>query len=274
MLRKLWNASPASLLRSASYRIRHALKLTQSVPRWHRIERGPAGGMEMLLSNEWPDMKAGRFDAFLYDALNDRTFLNGSTIWDVGAHVGYHTLSFAKLVGDRGKVISFEPNPYNYARLLSNVTRNRLVAERITLERYALADQTTEMELQVSADVDGAMSSCTHLRTAEPPLNAEVYHEFSCVRVPVTTVDDLIAARSGIAPRLMKIDVEGAEHLVLSGAKKCLAAVRPTLMIEVHNITCMFEIMGILNEAEYRCRILNSEQTSKSRCFLMAVASN
>lgn len=43
---------------------------------------------------------------------------------DIGANVGYYTLLAAKLVGDKGKVFAFEPEPDNYALLVRNVELN------------------------------------------------------------------------------------------------------------------------------------------------------
>jgi FkbM family methyltransferase len=274
MLGKIWNASPASLARSISYRIRHALGMTQSLPRWRKIKSGPASGLQMLLSDAWADMETGRWDHSIHEALESIGGLEGATMWDVGAHVGYHTLGFARLVGAKGRVIAFEPNPFNHERFTLNVRRNQEISSRVTIEGFALSDQTSEMNLEVSADVDGSMSSCTHLEQAVTPLTSEVYRQFKSVRVPVTTVDAIISARPEAAPRLIKIDVEGAEHFVLMGAKQCLATVRPALIIEVHNITCMFEVMRILLAAQYRPRIIDHEENNTWRCFLMALPPN
>lgn len=271
MLDKIWNASPASLTRSISYRIRHALGMTQSLPRWRKIKSGPASGLEMLLSDAYADMETGTFDDFIYEALQRVGDFEGATFWDVGAHVGYHTIGFAQLTGDRGRVIAFEPNPFNHERLSLNVGRNSKISGRVMLEHCALSDQTAEMNLEVSADVDGVMSSCTHLQQAVTPLAAEVYHHFQSVRVPVTTVDAIVAARPETAPRFMKIDVEGAEHFVLAGAQSCLDKIRPVLFMEVHNITCMFEVMRILSGSSYQTQIVAPTQAGRSHCFLLAL---
>ena len=48
----------------------------------------------------------------------------GNIVLDIGTYIGLHTLTFAKLVGNQGKVISFEPVPNNFALLKKNVEIN------------------------------------------------------------------------------------------------------------------------------------------------------
>lgn len=43
-----------------------------------------------------------------------QTIQKGDIVLDVGANIGYYTLTFAKLVGDTGKVFSFEPELFNF----------------------------------------------------------------------------------------------------------------------------------------------------------------
>ena len=67
-------------------------------PRWERVVAGPLAGRELLLAREangvWNDMIDGRFDAELYSALAALP-LRTPVIWDVGGHIGYHSLGFA-----------------------------------------------------------------------------------------------------------------------------------------------------------------------------------
>jgi hypothetical protein len=49
----------------------------------------------------------------------------GMVVVDVGAHIGYYTLIAAKLVGTKGKVYAFEPEPSNYRLLVRNIYENR-----------------------------------------------------------------------------------------------------------------------------------------------------
>ena len=69
------------------------------------------------------------------------------TVIDIGANIGYFTLLFAKLVGDKGKVISFEPEPCNFLFLEKNIASNNFI--RVNAQNLALSDKTATMDLYV-----------------------------------------------------------------------------------------------------------------------------
>ena len=48
----------------------------------------------------------------------------GMVVLDIGANIGYHTLISSKLVGNTGKIYSFEPEPHNFKLLLKNIEIN------------------------------------------------------------------------------------------------------------------------------------------------------
>jgi hypothetical protein len=75
-------------------------------------------------------------------------------------------------------------------------------------------------------------------------------------------------------PSLIKIDVEGAELLVLEGAMELLTTHKPFLLIEVHNIIMMFKVQKLLSRLEYDLEILDEENSSVSRCFIRARPKN
>ena len=64
----------------------------------------------------------------------------GMTFLDVGAHIGYYTLIASRLVGDAGRVHSFEPGAATRAHLEANVARNGL--GNVEIHAEALAEQT------------------------------------------------------------------------------------------------------------------------------------
>jgi len=53
-----------------------------------------------------------------------RLDFKGKTVFDVGGYVGIHTLFFARATGEKGRVVTFEPNPRNYEELVYNVRLN------------------------------------------------------------------------------------------------------------------------------------------------------
>lgn len=69
----------------------------------------------------------------------------GMTVLDVGAHIGYHTLIAARLVGSQGRVYSFEPEPSNFAQLSKNVELNGL--DNVTLVQKAISNKSGREKL-------------------------------------------------------------------------------------------------------------------------------
>ena len=64
--------------------------------------------------------------------LHEKTIVNlvkneikkGDVVIDIGAHIGYYTVLFAKLVGPEGRVFAFEASPTNFKILKKNVDVN------------------------------------------------------------------------------------------------------------------------------------------------------
>lgn len=240
----------------------------------HTIQGGPLKGYQMHLNlNAAPwqkEMLEGVFDKFIFDELETINTLKSEVIWDIGAHVGYHTLCFAAIAGQMGKVVSFEPNIYNFKRLSMNCSANAELAKTITLVDKALSDANGEAAFVFNEKIDTGESSGSGLETA-----FQYSYEINIENAPKTkvamlTADSYIEANPDLAPTLMKIDVEGAEFNVLSGAATILQKYRPLLVIEVHNITAMFYVQKHLSNINYDTKLLNETQSSSSRCHIIA----
>lgn len=212
-------------------------------------------------------MLAGTYDAFVFDAITARRNLKDAVCWDIGAHVGYHSLVFASM---GAQVLAFEPNQHNAVRLRANVERNPALARNIRQLGVAVSDQDGEAAFVQSGDMLG--ESCgSHLAAALPPLNPVGYIRCERVMVSAVRLDSLIA-RGERAPDVIKIDVEGAEVLALHGARKLLAEKMPLLFVEVHHICLMFHLQKLLLELGYATQILDEQNATSSRCFIMAAA--
>lgn len=141
----------------------------------------------------------------------------GMTVFDVGANVGELTLLFSRFVGASGGVHAFEPCGQSYERLEAVCRAASL--RNVRLNRLALAEEEGSVSLHVY-DEDHMSWNTRAVRPLEDygidlkPLAVE--------EVPATTLD-LYCARNGVADiDLLKVDVEGAEFQVLSGARRLL----------------------------------------------------
>lgn len=141
----------------------------------------------------------------------------GSLVIDVGANVGFFSLRFAKWVGVNGRVIAIEPEERNCANLASAIEREG-VAHRVDVRKAVAAAAPGQMRLEINP---------LH------PADHKLSRDGTGVVVEAVTVDGLVQ-ESGFVPSLIKIDVQGAEMLVLEGASSVLKTTHPALFVELH----------------------------------------
>jgi FkbM family methyltransferase len=144
----------------------------------------------------------------------------GDTIIEVGANVGTETVGFARVVGNKGRVIAFEPSPSNVASLEGTLALNS--ALRITLFPAAVGNVCAKLQFCEPARREN--SGLGHIA-------ATVNEEHSDrIEVDCLTLDSL-ADQLGRA-RLIAIDVEGFEVPVLRGAQSYISDNRPVIVLE------------------------------------------
>jgi FkbM family methyltransferase len=172
----------------------------------------------------------------------------GMTVLDIGAHHGFYTLFFSKLVGPTGKVIAFEPSPRERRALRLNVGLNR--CKNVVIQGLALGNKEGESNLYV---VNRHETGCNSL---QPPAVREAT---STVPVHVISLDQWLAAHHLGSVDFVKLDVEGGELSVLQGAEKLLERrPRPVILAEVQDIRTQpwgyraREIISFLSDKGYR----------------------
>lgn len=152
----------------------------------------------------------------------------GDTFVDIGANLGLVTLLAAKLVGPRGLVHAYEPNPEVFARLERHVRASPY--RNIALHQAALADREATLTLSVIGRNTGSGT----LGTPLPHLAPHVARTYD---VPVhRAVDASREWASPISPArvIIKIDVEGAEHAILSSLTPYVRDVKPVIVTEIN----------------------------------------
>jgi FkbM family methyltransferase len=144
----------------------------------------------------------------------------GDVFVDVGANIGYFTVMAAKIVGDRGRVIAFEPHEGAREALEEAIHRNEAAAT-VDVVPFALADADGEAALFVE---DAVTAHSTIEPQLSPMRHVAALRPGAMVRV--TTLDGWLAARPDLSRRVrcIKIDVEGAEARVLAGMAQTLSA--------------------------------------------------
>jgi FkbM family methyltransferase len=171
-----------------------------------------------------------------YRALFVRSLRLGMTVIDGGAHVGVYTLLASRQVGAHGRVLAFEPDPYNFRALAFNARG----LSNVRLLRKALGDERRWAVFHESAGTIGS-SLVSHGDTSRESV------------VEVTSIDEELAG-DAVGDLLVKLNVEGAEPLVLRGMTDTLARcgdavlfveVAPTLLgPEAQHIVGTLEELG------------------------------
>jgi FkbM family methyltransferase len=139
----------------------------------------------------------------------------GSRVIDVGAHVGFFTQRFATWVGPEGRVIALEPEPINFERLVRRLDRTGL-ASRVEAVNAAAVESSGRYFLRVDPWHPGDHQLAT-----------------DGLSVPGIALDRLVDRDDRRPLSLMKIDVQGAEARVLTGATETIRSLRPSLLVEV-----------------------------------------
>ena len=170
----------------------------------------------------------------------------GDFVVEIGGHIGYVSIYLAKLVGPSGRVVVFEPAPDNLRYINANVAR----FTEVTVISQAVSDRTGKAQLYVE-ELTGQNNSLLNDYAVfeENQKWAFVQTKKKSVEVRCTTLDDFIRESDLPRPSLIKIDVEGAEHLVLQGMQETLRRSGVALMVEVTERNA--EVVRLLRDAGF-----------------------
>jgi FkbM family methyltransferase len=179
-----------------------------------RFNPGPSHASYLLGLNE-PDVQTAMSEVLA----------PGMIVFDIGANVGFHSVIAAKLVGPSGAVVSFEPVRANAERLRYNASLNGF--SHLTVREEAIGARDVDAEPFVLASTSTAGRLATVTRKPDHPIGI--------MSVRLRRLDTMMTEAHLPIPDLIKIDVEGAEADVLSGALDTIHRYRPTIMIELHS---------------------------------------
>jgi FkbM family methyltransferase len=140
----------------------------------------------------------------------------GSVFIDIGANVGWHTALASSVVGVDGRVYAIEPNPDNARLIAHTIERNGL--SNVHLFPIALGESTGYASFRSAIGSNGGFLNHDERDSLDPNVTI----------VPTMRFDDLAIPRVDI----IKIDVEGAEPIVLRGATEAIERDHPVIVFE------------------------------------------
>ncbi|MGE5203998.1 MAG: FkbM family methyltransferase [Chlamydiota bacterium] len=212
---------------------------------WVQVEHGLAEGL-------WLGLRLPE-ETFLWrgdhepgvQALLARLLRPGCVAYDVGSYLGFFALGMARRLGPTGRVIAFEPDPENAARLEEHIARNRMQSQIQVVEAAAwraLGGNTIAYRRGSKVRSQGGVEA----EGLRPVLASG-----ERILVRSISLDEFIAGGNP-APQLLKIDVEGGESAVLAGAERLITDGRPVIICEIHHAEAARWIEEWLSARDYR----------------------
>ena len=143
----------------------------------------------------------------------------GMTVIDIGANIGLYSVIAGRLVGDNGKVFSFEPENKNYEFLSNNIKANNL--KNVLLNKTAISNEKSTKNLFLFSENTGSYSLVDNRKTN--------------ISIPVQTdtLDNILKQQSINRVDVIKMDIEGAEYMAFEGMLQIISnSTNLTMMIE------------------------------------------
>ena len=215
------------------------------------------GGIKLFIS---PDavLKLWRFNLKNADPMLLRIVREhispGDTVWDIGANVGIFSFAAAALAGPTGKVLAIEADTWLAGLLRRSARACGSGVAPVEVLPMAISNEVGVARFNIARR--GRASN--HLEVTGGSTQAGGVREIQCV--PTAKLDWLLDHFA--PPKFVKIDVEGAEELVLSGAARLLSEIRPVIMCEVFDKSGP-AIEKILHANRYE--LFNAEQPKEQR---------
>lgn len=167
----------------------------------------------------------------IHEPITTKIFIDyvkpNDVVLDIGAHLGYFTCIAAELAHN-GRVYAFDTDQKSCELIAGNAQLNNL--NNIFIQHAAVTDKSGFIKIR-------------NLEEPNPGLVINTKISTDSIEVKSISIDEFIL-RNNLTPNFIKIDVEGAEGLVVSGMQKTLQLKNLTLLVEIHvkQLTRYFDI--------------------------------
>ena len=187
-----------------------------------------------------------------------QTKLNkGDIVFDIGANCGATALEISGIIGRKGYVFAFEPNPKMFEQC--KIIEQKNLFQNIKFFNYGIGSDDTQKPffIDISDSSQASTFDSLLLGTEKKLRGSDVFFE---TKAQVKRLDDLDLP----SPNLLKLDVEGSELEALRGAKRIIAKDRPIIIFEFffNDRDQRFEkrkkeLMEFFDNLSYRVEIFN-----------------
>lgn len=212
------------------------------------ILQGPLRGKRWIVGSHTHGCWVGSYELPMQEAFA-HCVKPGGVVYDVGAQAGFYTLLASHLVGPKGRVLAIEPVPSNLIHLRRHLLLNRI--ENVEVAEGAAGDSCGTVRMDPGTDAAEAHFS-----------------DQGSLEVPLFTLDDLRRRLDFPYPTAVKIDVEGAEHAVLQGARDILAKSHPMIFLSTHSASLQQECLDLLKTEGYSFRPIGPDRAGRSSEWL------
>ena len=208
--------------------------------RWREVESGPLGGLSLFLpsGDSWGTaVVANLYEPEMLSRVASHA-AQGGALYDIGAHFGLYTAAWRNAGG--AVVEAFEPVASNRARLNEVLARNDL-ASGVRLWDVAVS----------------AHSGCGTLKLhPKDASRARLSAPKDGETVRTVALDELMETEGLSPPKVLKIDVEGAELEVLRGAQALISEYEPVVLVEIHGLELGLGVADFMARRGFRLKVL------------------
>lgn len=179
-------------------------------------------------------------------AIFSKILKKGDCVIEVGGHIGYLAMYFSHAIGDSGRLFVFEPGENNLPytkKNLSQLTNTCLIEKAASNSNGRLHFYLEDLTGQNNSLVQDYQAFKDNVE------NSVGKHSYREVEIEAVTLDTFVRERD-LSVQFIKIDVEGAEKMVLDGARQLISDQRPCLMVEVTKDNA--EVFDFFNDLGYQ----------------------
>lgn len=204
------------------------------IPNIKMIGKTPIGGKFYYFARIHKGFLLNRFMKVNHEMVifqyYEKSLKEHSVMYDIGANIGVHTIAASqKIINNKGKIICFEPDPSNLKLLKENIKLNQ-IESLCEVVNSAVSNCIGQVKFQrdLVSSATGNLSSIREISLHHEWTNQKAIE----ISVDCVTLDFMVFQNKFLPPDIVKIDVEGAEYIVLEGMQQTMKEYHPDIVID------------------------------------------